>query len=603
MSARPTQTLVCTAILVTTLLAKVALLSSTPSRLLSAVFPGLNLAVKDLVLLGACLEAGVLVAGALLGRRTLLLGSFALGSLFLAFHGFLAFGGIQTPCKCLGALTQFSPWLAQNEAGVSVLLCLALVAASSLGLCPDREPAKEDTSWAPSLVAGGLWFAAGAWVIIGAGSRNLGGDEGMELSKALLLHRDPALFADAWNDQSPIFPWLIARLWDVTGFSVPAARWLSLTLGTLLPIAAALALRPWGLSCAASMLGPGLLLQPDVALNLGSAMMETPAFGLGAAAVIPLVLLRQRPLTAFALSVLLASFALVFKATAAFGLLLLLAHLHPREWLRYGVGILVGFSALSFGSGHDIVMSATSHSFSGPDAQRHALDVYGLVFSAPGFVGSCILGAAAGCFYGPRKLVLGLLGACSLSVLIHLIHRPFWSYYAVHMAAPMVLLAGVGFFSVVRHGNLGAVVASAVVLCSTWIMTAPAVPSSFRSGAPVESRAAYLLQQQSGAIRRILSEDPWAPVSIGITPLPESMIIPAKRVWIGDWSPAHAARAVIERKPDLVALYPQTSTNRFVIEVLRPFRIVGTYQGFTVFVRTNFPPVELPRNDLKTLGL
>jgi len=602
MSARKTPPAVCTAILVITLLAKVALLLSDPTRLLAALHPGFGVEVKTLVLLGACSELAVLVVGAWLGRRALLLGSFVLGSLFLVFHAYLALSGIQSPCKCLGSLTQFSAWLSANEAGVAVMLSLALVAVSSFGLS-DHAPSSREDGWLSPLVAGGLWAGAGAFVILSAGTRSLGGDEGMELSKALLLQRDPAGFVSAWNDQSPLFSWMIARVWDLTGFSVPAARWLTLAITTLLPISVALALRPWGMSWAASILGPGLLLQPDVCVDLGSSMMELPAFALGAASVIPLILLKTRPNTSLCLSALVASFALVFKPTAAFGCLLLLTHLRPGTWIRYGVGILVGFSAISFASGYDIVRAATSHSYAGPEAQRHGLDLFGLVIASPNFVAACFLGAAAGCFYGPPKLVLGVCGAAALAITIHVVHRPFWSYYAPHMVVPIMLLTGIGIVSIVKQRRALAFGVSALLLGATGIMSAPSVLWSVRSGVPVESRACYLIQQQGGTIHRIVSEDPLAPLSIGVTPIPETMIIPGKRVWIGDWTPLDAAAAIQDNAPEVVCLYAFTAGYRPVEAMLRSYRHLGAYQGFEVFVRTNFPVVTLPKNDLMKLGL
>lgn len=603
MSAWKTPSAVCAAILAVTLVAKVALLFFEPSRLLSALHPGLGVQIKTLVLLGAISELSVLVAGALLGRRALLLGSFLLGSIFLFFHAYLEFSGIQSPCRCLGTLTHFSAWLSTNEAGVAVVLSLSLIGASSFGLAGNRSGTRPDGPWLPPLVAGGLWAGAGAYVILAAGTRSLGGDEGMEMSKALLFQRDYPGFAAAWNDQSPIFSWMIAGLWDLTGFGVASARWLSLGIGTLLPISIAIALRPWGMSWAASILGPGLLLQPDVILNLGSCMQEIPALALGASAVIPLVLIRTRPNTALCLSALVAGLALVFKPTAAFGCLLLLTHLKPGAWIRYGVATLVAFSAISFVSGYDIVMASTSHSYAGPEAKQHALDLFGLFISSPSFAAACFVGVAAGCFYGPSKLVLGVLAVALLAIGIHLVHRPFWAYYAPHMAVPIMLLAGIGIVSMLQQRRAFAFGVCAVLLSLTSIISIPSVLWRVQSGTPIESRACYLIQQQAGPIRRIVSEDSWAPLSIGATPLVETMIIPRKRVWIGDWNPTDIGRAIRDQNPEVVVIYPSTSSYRPVQAMLRPYRHIGRYQGMEVYCLTNIHGVTLPENDLKQLRL
>jgi hypothetical protein len=589
--------------LATTLLAKVAMLLFEPSRLLEALHPGLGIQIKTLVLLGATSEIVVLAVGALGGRRALLIGSFVLGTLFFAFHAYLAFSGIPSPCRCLGSLTQFSAWLSKNEAGVAVLLSLSLIAVSTFGLSNHRTNSQDNGLLLPPLFAGALWLGSGAFVILAAGTKSLGGDEGMEMSKALLLQRDHPGFLAAWNDQAPVFPWIIARVWDLTGLDVPAARWLTLAITTLLPVSISMALRAWGMSWAASILGPGMLLHPDCSLILGSCMQDLPAVALGASAVVPLVLLRTRPNTALFLSALVASFAMVFKPTAAFGCLLLLTHLRPGTWIRYGAAAVVGFFVISFASGYDIVRAAASHSYAGREAQRHAFDLFGLVMASPSFAAACFVAAAAGCFYGPRKLVLGVVGVAALSITIHLIHRPFWTYYAPHMVVPLLLLTGIGIVSVLKQRRALAFGFSAILLCFAAITSVPFLLWNIRSGTPVESRACYLIQQQGATVRRIVSEDPWAPLSIGVTPLPETMILPSKRIWIGDWNPNDAAAAIRDQAPEVVVLHSTTASYRPVQAMLRSYRHLGLYQGFEVYVLTNLPPVTLPKNDLKKLRL
>jgi hypothetical protein len=81
------------------------------------------------------------------------------------------------------------------------------------------------------------------------------------------------------------------------------------------------------------------------------------------------------------------------------------------------------------------------------------------------------------------------------------------------------------------------------------------------------------------------------------------MIIPGKRVWIGDWNPVDAAAAIRHQAPEVVVLYRSTSSYRPVQSMLRPYRHLGSYQGFEVYVLTNLPAVILPKNDLKKLRL
>jgi hypothetical protein len=376
-----------------------------------------------------------------------------------------------------------------------------------------------------------------------------------------------------------------------------------LAINTLLPVSIALALRPWGMSWAASIIGPGLLLQSDSSPLLGSCMQDLPAVSLGAASIIPLVLLGNHPRIASSLSALIAGFAMVFKPTAAFGCLLLLTHLGPETWIRYGVATVVAFLGVSVACGSDMIRAAASHSYSGPGAQRYALDLAGLLMSSPGFVAVCLVGATAAFFLGPSKLVFGLSGALALIILIHLAHRPYWAYYAPHIAVPILVLTGVGIVSAVKQRNAVVFSSAVLLLGGAAIVSFPSVVRIIQSGTTMESRAGFLIRNQVGRIHSVISEDPWCPLAAGVAPLHETVMVPAKRHWIGDWTPNDAALAIRDRVPEVVVLWRATSQHRSVRAMLRPYRYIGEYQGMEVFTSTNLPPVNLPKNDLKILGL
>jgi hypothetical protein len=46
--------------------------------------------------------------------------------------------------------------------------------------------------------------------------------------------------------------------------------------------------------------------------------------------------------------------------------------------------------------------------------------------------------------------ILPWMSAAVVALLIHLIHRPFWNYYAVHLVIPLAVLAGVGLVDLCR---------------------------------------------------------------------------------------------------------------------------------------------------------
>jgi hypothetical protein len=399
---------------------------------------------------------------------------------------------------------------------------------------------------------------------------------------------------------------MIASVWEVTGFSIPAARYLTLLLTTLLPFSIAITLRPLGLSWAALTIGPGMLIHPSTVQLVASSMQELPAVALGAASVIPLVLLTRWPVVSYISSAFLAAFALVFKPTAAFGCILVAFHMPPRVWLFFGTMALSMFAALSLSIGSNLGLGFESHSYQGAEVEPFSIDLAATLAGSPAFLIVCC--AAAFLTYrlpivGPSRWI-PVIFLCFL--VIHIVHRPFWSYYAPHLVIPILTLFGVGVAMSIRASHWRSCLGvSALLACGVWLSHGQTT-ASISTGIPFELRTGSLIRSQVGPVRAILSEDPWLPLAAGAVPVPETVILPWKRVWIGDWTPLHAARAIQDRAPEVVALYPGIATNKAVQAMLKAYRFAGTADGLRIWTSTNLAPVSLQaqgRRDLKAIGL
>lgn len=88
-------------------------------------------------------------------------------------------------------------------------------------------------------------------------------DEALYASWALhALHEDPH-FLTVWPDKPPLFLWLLAGLFSLTGPSAAAARWLSVAASVLMiPVVAAGARRLWGSPAAGQAAGLLYALNP-----------------------------------------------------------------------------------------------------------------------------------------------------------------------------------------------------------------------------------------------------------------------------------------------------------------------------------------------------
>jgi hypothetical protein len=419
----------------------------------------------------------------------------------------------------------------------------------------------------------------------------MGPDEGMELSKSLLISRAGADVTGVWNDQ----PWLYSQIYaHVFHNEIAAARiatfccyvafcglMVFLCIDEVHPLA--LAVFPW------LLWGWNELL--DLTL---SSMCEVPAICLAAVGM----LLLCRPGNSWARILIsggLVGFAAGIKLTGGLMAVALPAVLIRREigppgsraggwrsrclaggllWLGAaaaailaGIWISPDFKPENVWGVHFRISSENL-----ADIRRHHIGFHDLL-SAPG----CLLLAVFGAFQGLRSssgpvrtvATWAAITACT-SLAINAGHYPFWFFYRLHYALPLCVLAVFGADSIVRsavsacrrRGGYGeqpavlhlgcAAIALFIAFDGRQLLTQS--QNLFSKPATDSDPIVQRLVRYSGRARFAYSNDNMRIARAGLQMLPSLTITSLKRFWSGDLNEASLVAAIETNNVDVLLL-------------------------------------------------
>ena len=537
---------VCALILAVTAAFKVGSLA-TGAALLAREHPFLPGTYRLYVWLGLAAEMGAFATLAWGGRR-FLLACFGLSIVFLGYHTLGSFLRVPAPCPCLGGLLGHWKPLAEAEAPLSFLLACGLLAASFVGLFgvpgsapagAEDKPLRFSTAW----ISAGIWLLLGTAVVVFWHGRFLGGDEGMEAAKSMQILRGDA--TRMWNDQPPLWSMVGAGLFRLFGPSISWGRLLVVVIGALMPLTWAAYSSSQSPAWTTSI--STVLLWLSQYTYLGSYMLEVPAYAIGLASLLPLVLAGEGWLPLF-ISAMIAAAGLSIKLTAAFALVVPFAWLCQRSvkrafaWGLAAVGLLILVSLFEPGWSWD-TMLATHANFGAEQALQHRFDA--AVYADAWLVCLFALFAIANRYVKGRLQALApWLWAAGSALLIHLVHRPFWSYYDVHLLAPLAVVAGVGAVDLWRalravsisRRQRGLALGAAAAICLCWIwQQAGAMAYQWRVSTDFAfSPITKELRRLGRAGRTAFAMQPLWTFAAGLvqTP-PELTILPLKRFWCG----------------------------------------------------------------------
>lgn len=419
----------------------------------------------------------------------------------------------------------------------------------------------------------------------------LGPDEGYELLKGFLCSHGFSLYGTLWNDQPPLHTILLATVFKVFGPNIFAARLLAVGFGTVFLVAFYSLVAPHlGRRTALSAV-LFLVAAPKFLELCASVMLEVPALGVGLIATHLLFSwrsgFRRRKLFA---SGLIMGCALQTKFTAGILIPAMLVEIAiapaRRGKIRKGnvislvgiwfSGLMIAFLTVWVVCHENVSMLWSSHfSLSAETISMGPADYRftgGELLEHPEAVLGTCLGLA---LITVNRTWRNMAFPCSLfltSVGVHLLHRPYWSYYYLHIAVPMAWICGyalaTSFNRMQRTTDQKVLGVSTIRLLGTGLFVLLTIAGGARISADLTSLArgptlesdTFLekVLQNRQSTRWIYSENNLYPFYAGLPTPPELAVIPLTRRWSGNITESEILNVVREYHPEQLVLTPNT---------------------------------------------
>jgi 4-amino-4-deoxy-L-arabinose transferase-like glycosyltransferase len=417
--------------------------------------------------------------------------------------------------------------------------------------------------------------------------------EHYEVTKALLWAKGFSLYSQVWNDQPPLHTLLLGLCFRSFGATIGVARTLAVAFGlSLLAACWVLVRRRCGI-LAALLATVCLVVAPQVFELSVSAMLEVPAIGTALWALWPILQWQERRQLAWlVLSGGVFAAALQIKLTAAVAAPALAVEIllaaqgltkagRVREaaralgiWVGSVAGVYLGLAAVLGTVPLDVLWA--SH-FSA-QTREHAGESLGLPFwSLLWFYHvEAVWAAGVGLLLliwrrHWRRLAFPLVWLLTV-MLIHLEHRPWWSYYYLHFALPLAWLSGYGVAELLRvawvkaadrtfharflaYGCLGvATLLLALVMAYGGGRLIAEVERIWAVPRVEESTLVAKMRQYADRTRWVYTQETIYPFHAGLTVVPELAVMPRKRFWSGQISKEQILATVKQYRPEQILL-------------------------------------------------
>lgn len=447
-----------------------------------------------------------------------------------------------------------------------------------------------------AVVAMVLW-----WGVCRRNPLEIGADEGMQMSKAVLLAEAPHLAHRAWNDQPWAYPVVLARLRGLDGEWV-WGRMFTAGLAAMWMVALP-RLMPPGAGAWHGFFGAALLLTWPRFFELGCSMMpEVPAMSLALLALVPLARPVRRETAVWALSGLLAGAACAIKLSALLTLagagVLMAWRLRetnpnsppspgPSVWARWrwvalpviwalaGLGCWLLLSSLGPPTSWDLLVRSHVQAGAALRSGIASEDVFRpaeLLQAAAAFLASAAAVVMLHRRHALRRAVLPLV-LVLVPLVVHSVHRPYWFFYTTHFATGSCVLGGWGVGELVagtlrrlRSATAGDTPVSyesrllaATLVLSVWVtLDLPRTWSAARATRwrerAADNRLVSNLRALKPNIRQGYSVVNAVMAQAGIVMVPELTILPKKRFWTGAMTDSQVVAIVKREQPEVLVL-------------------------------------------------
>ena len=423
-----------------------------------------------------------------------------------------------------------------------------------------------------------------------------GDDEGIELMKGFLCSKGYTLYTQIWNDQPPVLTMLLDGAFRLFGATLPVGRLLAAAFGLLLFCSLFLIVRQRGNLWMAFLAVFFLVCSPGVLMLSLSVMLEVPTFAIALLSVYCLFRWsgRKRPVWLW-ISGLVMGVALGTKLTAILTLPAILLEIvlatrnHKPGWQKIamiaaaqwmGATVLVVILITVLWGKESLQTSFLSH-FSErpvPGMPRPEDFPFPLTMVVGHF--ECVAAALAGILLSMKRRTLRQMAfpitLLVTGLVIHLIHRPCWQYYYLHLAIPLSWLAAYAIYEAIiwsfavlakaRSWFASAAGWKGVVICAVAALVILRSERRLEGGIidirrrpPAESDAIVIKMKQNAMHTHwVYCEEPiYAFASCSLTP-PELAVVVIKRFWSHQLTASTTVEICRQRQVDELVLSPQS---------------------------------------------
>lgn len=408
----------------------------------------------------------------------------------------------------------------------------------------------------------------------------LGADEDFEFSKTLLYLKGFKFYSEVWNDEPPLYPYLLAQIANHIAFPLFAMRFLTVCFSLILTISLFTLCLKLNNVRTAILAMVALILSPGFIDLSSSCMVEIPSVALVVAAFAVLCWPEKgRAYWMEAGSGILFGIALQMKVIAVIylPLTLLLLWLKHRYSLKRMIlsGLVIGaMTGVSFVSLNaltgcpfwpQVQQALTAHfsktkSFEYGSPSARAFDWFILLKNWDTFL-PVILGL--GYLLTRKSLLSSVLFPWAwlvLTIAIVSTHKPWWSNYYLHNAVPMCWCAAIAIDQSCVRANKAKVRAALLAIfllaAGGWMATRGYLQITSMRSAPRVFSSMLLseIERYKPYAQFMYSTEPVYCFHAGIPLPPELANISLKRLWSGDMTNSKMVSELSRIKPGLVMI-------------------------------------------------
>lgn len=413
-----------------------------------------------------------------------------------------------------------------------------------------------------------------------------------------------------WNDQPPFHTALLKLLFQCLGTEAAHGRMLSLLFASVLVWLVFdlgwIWAGPMGAICGTI----SLICSPDFLLLSVATMIGLPAYALGMLSLRVLMQASGGPRWML-LSGGIFGLALQTKLTAIVLLPPVLLHFVFRQsakqyqvWkhcVAWTAGMFLGLTLVwlfyPMESWRDLVTNHFDREVKDAFANsKDYLTLNGMLVSQPR--ASLLVLAGLGCLLLKwRRHFVFSLAMLTAAYVAHVIHKPFWHYYYLHVAVPMALITGIGvgiLWNAVRQFNpdssrreqtVGAI--AVLVFSSLACLTVKEIPQRIRyehrfagiPERPLEWKIVSLLKSHAAQTKWVYTDRATFAFYANVMIPPELAVVPLKRILAGRITDQEVVNYLYHYKPEQIVLQRPFLYNHNTDEFLKRFYVQVLQDG------------------------